>query len=121
MQFLNVNVKDEHYFRGEDRIIIEFEWFQLFHKDALDKSLMLRHKRQGVYDVGFIDPYVMHAVNVVDNLEETERNILRFLRKQAHKTTILLPYVFSAWERFTSKEPGEWKLEYRRDRVAEED
>ena len=55
---------------------------------------MIRHKKQNVYDVGFIDPYVVHSKNVEEKPEETERNILRFLRKQAHKTTILFPYTF---------------------------
>uniref|UniRef100_A0A0D9XUB8 Ubiquitin-like protease family profile domain-containing protein n=1 Tax=Leersia perrieri TaxID=77586 RepID=A0A0D9XUB8_9ORYZ len=104
-RFINVKIKDEHYFRGEDLINIDVEeLYQLFHKDALDKSLvscwclleMLRHKREGVYDVGFIDPYVVHSTNVVDQAEETEHNILWFLR--------------NVWVRFTSKEPGEWKV-----------
>ena len=34
-------VRDEHYFRGDDEIHIEFEeLFQLFKQDALDKSLI---------------------------------------------------------------------------------
>uniref|UniRef100_A0A0D9VXA0 Ubiquitin-like protease family profile domain-containing protein n=1 Tax=Leersia perrieri TaxID=77586 RepID=A0A0D9VXA0_9ORYZ len=74
---------------------------------------MLRHKREGVYDVGFIDPYVVYSTNVKDKAEETERNFLRFLWKQAHKKRIIFPYVFSAWVRFTSKEPGEWKVPLR--------
>uniref|UniRef100_A0A0D9XYB1 Uncharacterized protein n=1 Tax=Leersia perrieri TaxID=77586 RepID=A0A0D9XYB1_9ORYZ len=74
---------------------------------------MLRHKREGVYHLGFIDPYVVHSTNVGDKPEETERNILQLLRKQAHKTRIFFPYVFSAWIRFTSKESGEWKVPLR--------
>uniref|UniRef100_A0A0D9XI06 Ubiquitin-like protease family profile domain-containing protein n=1 Tax=Leersia perrieri TaxID=77586 RepID=A0A0D9XI06_9ORYZ len=95
-KFINVKIKDEHYFRGEDLINIDVEeLYQLFHRDALDKSLMLRHKREGLYDVGFIDPYVVHSTNVVDQAKETEHNILRFLRKQAHKTKIFFPYAFT--------------------------
>uniref|UniRef100_A0A0D9W5V8 Uncharacterized protein n=1 Tax=Leersia perrieri TaxID=77586 RepID=A0A0D9W5V8_9ORYZ len=161
-QFINVKIKDEHYFRGEDLINIDVEeLYQLFQRDALDKSLvscwclldMLRHKREGVYDIGFIDPYVVHSTNIVDQAEEMERNILRFLGKQAHKTKIFFPYCLG---KVHFKRAGEWKvplsvnankgtnlcafyvaesimsrgqrtysalsdLEYRRDRVAEED
>jgi hypothetical protein len=39
--YLVVGIKDEHYFRGNEEINIEFEeLFQLFNQDALDKSLM---------------------------------------------------------------------------------
>ena len=39
--FLIVGIKDEHYFRGNEEINIEFEeLFQLFNQDALDKTLM---------------------------------------------------------------------------------
>ena len=38
---ISVGVKDEHYFRGEDVINVEFpELFQLYNQDALDKSLL---------------------------------------------------------------------------------
>uniref|UniRef100_A0A0D9WR87 Uncharacterized protein n=1 Tax=Leersia perrieri TaxID=77586 RepID=A0A0D9WR87_9ORYZ len=74
---------------------------------------MLRHKREGVYDVDFINPYVVHPTNVKDKPEETERNILRFFRKQAHKTRIFFPYVFTVLVMFISKEPGEWKVPLR--------
>ena len=39
--FLIVGIKDEHYFRGNEEVNIEFEeLFQLFNQDALDKSFM---------------------------------------------------------------------------------
>jgi hypothetical protein len=38
---LIVALRDEHYFRGNDEIHIDFEeLFQLFNQDALDKSLV---------------------------------------------------------------------------------
>ena len=41
MQFIHVKIKDEHYFRGEDMINIDVEeLYQLFHRDALHKSLV---------------------------------------------------------------------------------
>ena len=39
--FLIVGIKDEHYFRGNEELNIEFEeLFQLFNQDTLDKTLM---------------------------------------------------------------------------------
>jgi hypothetical protein len=38
---LIVGVRDEHYFRGNENIYIEFEeLFQFFNQDVVDKSLM---------------------------------------------------------------------------------
>lgn len=39
--YLSAKIKHEHYFHGEDLINIEFmELHQLYHLDALDKSLV---------------------------------------------------------------------------------
>uniref|UniRef100_A0A0D9XRN4 Serine carboxypeptidase-like 19 n=1 Tax=Leersia perrieri TaxID=77586 RepID=A0A0D9XRN4_9ORYZ len=68
---------------------------------------MLRHKREGVYDIAFIDPYVVHSTNVVDQPKEMERNILRgyhdavvpFLGTQALVRSLKYPIIddWRAW------------------------
>ncbi|RLN03808.1 uncharacterized protein C2845_PM13G07650 [Panicum miliaceum] len=62
-------IKNEHFHLGPDDVWIEFEipWF-LYHQDALDKSLLSifcmskvqECRRRGYYNVGFMDPHVIH-------------------------------------------------------------
>ena len=44
--------------------------------------------------VGFVDPDKIHTNVVQTNPVETQRNLLRFLRKQHYCTDILFPYNF---------------------------
>jgi hypothetical protein len=40
-EYLSVGISEEHYFRGNDLIYLQFnEFFQLFNQDALDKSFI---------------------------------------------------------------------------------
>jgi len=50
--------------------------------------------RERIYDIGFIDPDVIHEYTVLNNPEETKANLLRFLKKQNTRTEILFPYNF---------------------------
>ncbi|KAK3121231.1 hypothetical protein QOZ80_8BG0648980 [Eleusine coracana subsp. coracana] len=99
--FLSLRFIDEHYFRGEDEINIEFSkfWF-LFNQDALDKSLISAWvlmeqqvcRRKGFQNIGFMDPYVIHEFSIQKYPKRTTRNIWTFLEKQKDCDFILFPY-----------------------------
>jgi len=55
---------------------------------------ILECKRERIYDIGFIDPYIVNFVTVRDHAKDTEANLLRFLIKQNSRTEILFPYNF---------------------------
>lgn len=55
---------------------------------------MLESKRDGLYDIRFIDPSTVHEVTVNRFSKDTEDNMLRFLQKQQHKEEIFFPYNF---------------------------
>ena len=55
---------------------------------------ILECKRLGIYDIGFIDPYIVNFMTVRDHGKEIEANLLRFLKKQNSRTEILFPYNF---------------------------
>ena len=55
---------------------------------------ILEYKRKAIFDVGFIDPYVINFVTMRDFGNETENNMLRFFKKQNTRTEILFPYNF---------------------------
>jgi hypothetical protein len=52
---------------------------------------MLECKLGGLYDIGFIDPSIVHEVTVNQFPKDTEDNMIRFLQKQQHKEEILFP------------------------------
>ena len=51
-------------------------------------------KRQQIYDIGFIDPNVIHEYNIQKSAQEMEEYLLKFLVKQETKSEILFPYNF---------------------------
>ena len=55
---------------------------------------MLECRRGVLYDIGFIDPYVVNCHNVEKYPEDTKFNLLSFLREQNTKSQILFPYNF---------------------------
>ena len=55
---------------------------------------ILECKRGRIYDIGFIDPYFIHEMVIKDFADETEDNLLMFLKEQNTKTDLLFPYNF---------------------------
>jgi hypothetical protein len=55
---------------------------------------ILECKRKGIYDIGFIDPYIVNSYMVEKFPVDTEANLLRFLVEQNTNTEILFPYNF---------------------------
>ena len=51
-------------------------------------------KRAGMYDIGFINPNIIHEVTVKNHATETEANLLKSLLKNQNKDKILFPYNF---------------------------
>ncbi|XP_071676621.1 uncharacterized protein [Lolium perenne] len=104
METIMVRVKEEHYFQ-EYSVSVDFsELFQLYNLRALDKSIvscycllkMLECKRDEIKDIGFIDPDTMHVKTIEEPLynRDTPETLLRFLKRQRDKKTILWPYNF---------------------------
>lgn len=62
----------------------------------LCRSKMLECKREEITDIGFIDPNTMHVKTIEDPLynRDTPETLLRFLKRQRDKKTILWPYNF---------------------------
>ena len=56
------------------------------------KSLHCR--RRGIYDIGFIDPYYIHAKSVEKHPVDTQNNLVKALRFHETKREILFPYNF---------------------------
>lgn len=60
-----------------------------------------RCRKESIFHIGFIDPYVVNDKTVREYGKETENNIFNALMGQHYKTYILLPYnfeyVFSYW------------------------
>ena len=55
---------------------------------------MYEMKKTGRYDIGFIDPYIIHEIVIRDFPNEKEANLLMFLKAQNTKVDILFPYNF---------------------------
>jgi hypothetical protein len=55
---------------------------------------ILECKREGIYDIGFVDPYIINEKMIQDHPKDSEDNLLRFLKAQNTKTEILFPYNF---------------------------
>ena len=51
-------------------------------------------KKRGIYDIGFIDPYIVNFITIQEHGKDTEANLLRFLKKQNSRTETLFPYNF---------------------------
>ncbi|KAL6842295.1 hypothetical protein ACP4OV_027943 [Aristida adscensionis] len=86
---------------GDTYFYVEFsELYQLYHADAIDKTLMsccmehFKFKEQGISKVGFVDPCVVNQPMVDQYPTETEENLYKALKEQMYCTDILLPYNF---------------------------
>ena len=55
---------------------------------------ILECRKQGIFNIGFIDPYIIHEMVVTDFADETEDNLLMFFKEKNTKTDILFPYNF---------------------------
>ena len=55
---------------------------------------MLDCKREGISDIGFIDPDKVHEVNIQDKPKEVKETLLRCFKGQRNKKEILFPYNF---------------------------
>ena len=55
---------------------------------------MQRARRNGIMDVGFMDPLVINEVTVRNKPDETVENIFLFLDRQHSKSGIVLLYNF---------------------------
>ena len=63
---------------------------------------LLKCKRRGIYDIGFIDPYYIHektisgfsGKNKQQQAIDTENNLVKALRFHETKREILFPYNF---------------------------
>nr|TKV99772.1 hypothetical protein SEVIR_8G065900v2 [Setaria viridis] len=92
---IEVQIGDEHYFHGDDIInVLLEELYFLFNQDAIDKMEIQTCWRNRYYDIGFMDPQVIHEANLRDKPNRTLKNIYKFLDKQHYKKFILLSYNF---------------------------
>ena len=55
---------------------------------------ILECKRDTIFHIGFVDPYIINEKMIQDFAEDTEDNLLRFMKAQNTKTEILFPYNF---------------------------
>ena len=55
---------------------------------------ILEYKSDGIYDIGFVDPYIINETMIQYHAKDTEDNLLRFMKAQNTKTEILFPYNF---------------------------
>ena len=55
---------------------------------------ILKCKRRGIYDIGFIDPYYIHEKTVQKHKDDTENNLVKALRFNETKKEIQFPYNF---------------------------
>ena len=55
---------------------------------------ILECKRQGIYDIGFIDPYFVNETTLTYSPRDTKNKIVKTLRFHEHKREILIPYTF---------------------------
>ena len=53
---------------------------------------ILQCKRGQIYDIGFVDPYVVHEETLRLNYMDTENNLVKALRFSETKREILFPY-----------------------------
>ena len=58
---------------------------------------ILKCRRRGIYDIGFIDPYYIHEKTISSKKQQavdTENNLVKALRFHETKREILFPYNF---------------------------
>ena len=55
---------------------------------------ILKCKRRGIYDIGFIDPYYIHEETVKEYAADTQNNLVKALRFNWTKREILFSYNF---------------------------
>ena len=51
-------------------------------------------KRDGIYDIGFVDPYIINEIMIQNHAKDSEENLLRFMKELNTRTEILFPYNF---------------------------
>lgn len=49
-------------------------------------------RKEGIYDVGFMDPVVINQKTILDHREGVRQRVLKFFINQHFKKFILLPY-----------------------------
>ncbi|BAS82550.1 Os03g0173016 [Oryza sativa Japonica Group] len=100
-EMFGARIRNPDFLQGEDVLWIHFkDVFDLYHRDALDVSLLSawilmeiqRARRQGVYNTGFIDPRKINTEMLDMYEKDTEDNLVHLLTQQHFKTFILLPY-----------------------------
>jgi hypothetical protein len=55
---------------------------------------MFECKQKGIYDVGFIDSYIINERMLQDHPRDVENDLFRFFVKQCLKRELLFPYNF---------------------------
>jgi hypothetical protein len=55
---------------------------------------MLEYNRKGIYDVGFVDPYIVNEKVLQDHPKDVEHDLFTFFTEQSLKRKILFPYNF---------------------------
>ena len=55
---------------------------------------ILQYRRGQIYDIGFIDPYVVYEKVLVHHYQDTENNLVNALLFNENKREILFPYNF---------------------------
>ena len=53
---------------------------------------ILQCKRGQIYDIGFVDPNIVHEYTLKHNYIDTENNLVKALRFSETKREILFPY-----------------------------
>nr|CAE76052.1 B1248C03.11 [Oryza sativa Japonica Group] len=100
-EMFGARIRNPDFLQGEDVLWIHFkDVFDLYHRDALDVSLLSawilmviqRARRRGVYNTGFIDPRKINTEMLDKYEKDTEDNLVHLLTQQHFKTFILLPY-----------------------------
>jgi hypothetical protein len=55
---------------------------------------MLECKEKGIYDVGFVDPYIVNEKMLQQHPKDVEHDLFTFFIEQNLKREILFPYNF---------------------------
>nr|CAE02208.2 OSJNBa0095H06.15 [Oryza sativa Japonica Group]CAE05431.2 OSJNBa0059H15.1 [Oryza sativa Japonica Group] len=100
-EMFGARIRNPDFLQGEDVLWIHFkDVFDLYHRDALDVSLLSawilmeiqRARQRGFYDTGFIVPRKINTEMLDKYEKDTEDNLVHLLTQQHFKTFILLPY-----------------------------
>ncbi|WVZ53897.1 hypothetical protein U9M48_004784 [Paspalum notatum var. saurae] len=76
--------------------------YEIYHQDSLNLSLVScwvlleiqRCRKEGIYDVGFIDPMIVNNDNITKYPKATLKNLYKSLDRQHFRTYVLLPFHF---------------------------